>query len=258
MDASQVIVRPGISEKSFQLVQAHNQYTFRVLDGAHQTEIRQAVEDLFDVTVTDARTVTVEAQAQAARRLARHPAVEEGDRRAEARTQDRALRGPSDQQCGSVITSPPRPAGASSLLGLRGGHQDEAGEVAHRGPKKSGGRNNHGASPPPQRRRPQAPVPHHRLQAQASTASPRRSPRSSTTPTAARTSPCCTTPTARSATSSRPRPARRRPCSGRPADIEPGNALALGDIPIGTIVHNIELQPGRGGQLVRAAGVGAS
>ncbi len=71
-DMRRVIVRPVISEKSFQLVQAHNQYTFRVLDGAHKTEIRQAVEDLFDVTVTDVRTVTVQPQAQAARRLARH------------------------------------------------------------------------------------------------------------------------------------------------------------------------------------------
>ena len=58
-DVRRPIVRPVISEKSFQLVQAHNQYTFRVLDGAHKTEIRQAVEDLFDVTVTDVRTVTV-------------------------------------------------------------------------------------------------------------------------------------------------------------------------------------------------------
>jgi len=58
-DIRRVIVRPVISEKSFQLVQAHNQYTFRVLEGAHKTEIRQAVEDLFDVTVTDVRTVSV-------------------------------------------------------------------------------------------------------------------------------------------------------------------------------------------------------
>jgi large subunit ribosomal protein L23 len=59
-DIRRVIVRPVISEKSFQLVQAHNQYTFRVLDGAHKTAIRQAVEDLFDVTVTDVRTTSVQ------------------------------------------------------------------------------------------------------------------------------------------------------------------------------------------------------
>jgi len=42
--------------------------------------------------------------------------------------------------------------------------------------------------------------------------------------------------------------------SGPEADIKPGNALKLKDIPVGTIVHNIELQPGKGGQLVRSAG----
>ncbi len=45
--------------------------------------------------------------------------------------------------------------------------------------------------------------------------------------------------------------------SGRGADIKPGNALMLRDIPTGTIIHNIELIPGRGGQLVRSAGAGA-
>ncbi|RMF84174.1 MAG: 50S ribosomal protein L2 [Nitrospinota bacterium] len=42
--------------------------------------------------------------------------------------------------------------------------------------------------------------------------------------------------------------------AGPTADIKPGNALALQDIPVGTIVHNIELQPGKGGQLARSAG----
>ncbi len=42
--------------------------------------------------------------------------------------------------------------------------------------------------------------------------------------------------------------------SGEGADIKPGNALALKDIPTGTVVHNVELYPGRGGQLARAAG----
>ncbi len=42
--------------------------------------------------------------------------------------------------------------------------------------------------------------------------------------------------------------------SGAGADIKPGNAMALKDIPVGTVVHNVELYPGRGGQLARAAG----
>jgi large subunit ribosomal protein L2 len=45
--------------------------------------------------------------------------------------------------------------------------------------------------------------------------------------------------------------------SGEGADIKPGNALALKDIPVGTIIHNVELKPGRGGQLVRSAGASA-
>jgi large subunit ribosomal protein L23 len=61
-DIRRVIVRPVISEKSFQLVQAHNQYTFKVLAHAHKTAIRRAVEELFDVTVTDVRTVTVQSK----------------------------------------------------------------------------------------------------------------------------------------------------------------------------------------------------
>jgi large subunit ribosomal protein L2 len=42
--------------------------------------------------------------------------------------------------------------------------------------------------------------------------------------------------------------------SGEKADIKPGNALILANIPIGSLVHNIELKPGKGGQLVRSAG----
>jgi large subunit ribosomal protein L2 len=45
--------------------------------------------------------------------------------------------------------------------------------------------------------------------------------------------------------------------SGPGADIRPGNALTLRDIPTGTVVHNIELQIGRGGQMCRSAGAGA-
>jgi large subunit ribosomal protein L2 len=41
------------------------------------------------------------------------------------------------------------------------------------------------------------------------------------------------------------------------ADIRPGNTLPLRSMPAGTIVHNVELKPGKGGQLVRSAGVGA-
>jgi large subunit ribosomal protein L2 len=45
--------------------------------------------------------------------------------------------------------------------------------------------------------------------------------------------------------------------SGPNADIKTGNALPLENIPVGTMIHNIELRPGKGGQLVRAAGTEA-
>ncbi|MBX5475847.1 MAG: 50S ribosomal protein L2 [Clostridia bacterium] len=45
--------------------------------------------------------------------------------------------------------------------------------------------------------------------------------------------------------------------SGENADIRPGNALPLSRIPLGTTIHNVELYPGRGGQLARAAGAEA-
>ncbi len=48
-----------------------------------------------------------------------------------------------------------------------------------------------------------------------------------------------------------------RVISGQQAPARPGNALPLGRIPVGVIVHSVELQPGRGGQLARGAGTGA-
>ena len=45
--------------------------------------------------------------------------------------------------------------------------------------------------------------------------------------------------------------------SGEKIDIKPGNTLPISDIPVGTIIHNIELYPGKGAQLVRTAGAQA-
>ena len=45
--------------------------------------------------------------------------------------------------------------------------------------------------------------------------------------------------------------------SGADADIKPGNTLPIENIPVGTIIHNIEIYPGKGGQLVRTAGAQA-
>ena len=45
-----------------------------------------------------------------------------------------------------------------------------------------------------------------------------------------------------------------RVVSGGKVDVKPGNAMQLGSIPIGTIIHNVELKPGKGGQIARSAG----
>jgi large subunit ribosomal protein L2 len=42
--------------------------------------------------------------------------------------------------------------------------------------------------------------------------------------------------------------------AGRKVDVKPGNAMEIAQMPVGTIVHNIELKPGKGGQMARAAG----
>jgi large subunit ribosomal protein L23 len=61
MDHSQVIIRPVVSEKSYVLSALHR-YTFRVHHEAHKTQIRQAVEALFDVHVVEVRTSTVKSK----------------------------------------------------------------------------------------------------------------------------------------------------------------------------------------------------
>jgi large subunit ribosomal protein L23 len=58
MEPSQVIIRPVVSEKSYVLAAA-DRYTFRVHPEAHKTQIRQAVEQLFDVNVVEVRTSAV-------------------------------------------------------------------------------------------------------------------------------------------------------------------------------------------------------
>lgn len=61
MDASQVIIRPVVSEKSYVLA-TNDKYTFRVHPDAHKTQIRQAVEELFEVKVVGVRTISVKSK----------------------------------------------------------------------------------------------------------------------------------------------------------------------------------------------------
>jgi large subunit ribosomal protein L23 len=61
VNARTVVIRPIVSEKSYALLAA-NKYTFRVHDDANKTQIRQAVEEIFDVRVRDVRTMSVKAK----------------------------------------------------------------------------------------------------------------------------------------------------------------------------------------------------
>jgi large subunit ribosomal protein L23 len=58
MDSHQILISPVVSEKSYSLIE-DNKYSFRVHPKAHKTEIRQAVEELFDVKVEGVNIVKV-------------------------------------------------------------------------------------------------------------------------------------------------------------------------------------------------------
>ena len=61
MDATQIVLAPIVSEKSY-AASARGNYTFKVHPDAHKTHIRQAVEELFDVHVVEVRTASVKSK----------------------------------------------------------------------------------------------------------------------------------------------------------------------------------------------------
>ena len=62
MDQHQVIVRPVISEKSYNLIETEGQYTFQVDRRANKNQIKRAIESAFDVTVDKVNTVNVKSK----------------------------------------------------------------------------------------------------------------------------------------------------------------------------------------------------
>ncbi len=62
MDPHQVIIRPVISEKSYNLIETQNQYTFQVDRRANKNQIKRAVEEAFDVKVNKVNTVNVKSK----------------------------------------------------------------------------------------------------------------------------------------------------------------------------------------------------
>ena len=61
-DPRSILISPVVSEKSYGLIAERGKYTFRVHPKAHKTQIRQAVEQLFDVTVLDVNVSKVPAK----------------------------------------------------------------------------------------------------------------------------------------------------------------------------------------------------
>ena len=62
MDPHQIIIRPVISEKSYNLIESDGQYTFQVDRRANKNQIKRAVENAFDVSVTKVNTVNVKSK----------------------------------------------------------------------------------------------------------------------------------------------------------------------------------------------------
>ena len=61
-DPRSVLISPVVSEKSYGLIAERRKYTFKVLATAHKTQVRQAVEEVFGVTVTAVNIVKVQAK----------------------------------------------------------------------------------------------------------------------------------------------------------------------------------------------------
>ena len=261
MDASQVIIRPVVSEKSF--VQAEiGKYTFRVHADAHKTQIRQAVEQLFDVKVRDVRTVSVKSKPK--RRGHLPPAARARGRRRSCRSSAgdtipifqglegervMAIRKPKPTSPGRRFVTYPDFAEIT---------RSEPEKSLTEGLTKSGGRNARGRKTSRhrgggakrlyrkidfKRRKDGVPakVAHIEYDPNRSAyiallhyvdgekryiLAPQRLAVGATV------------------------------ASGPEAEIRVGNCLPLANIPAGTVIHNVELTPGRGGQLGRSAGSG--
>ena len=260
MDPSQVIIRPVVSEKSYVLATA-DKYTFRVHKDAHKTQIKQAVEALFDVKVLDVRTSAVPSKPK--RRglhLGPHARVEEGRRAGPRGRLDPDLPGPGGRSVMPIRKPKPTSPGRRFVT-----YPDFA-EITKTQPekslteglKKSGGRNANGRKTARHRgggakrlyrivdfKRRKDGVP-------ARVAAIEYDPN--------RTAYIALLHYADGAKAYILAPSRLRVGmiveSGPTADITVGNALPLANMPVGTVVHNVELQPGRGGQLARSAGAG--
>ena len=258
MHARQVILRPVVSEKSYALLAA-NKYTFRVHDRANKTQVRQAIEEIFGVRVRGRPHRLGQAQAEAPRRQQRHRRRwKKADRDPPRGGHDRAVRGPGDRSLMAIKKHKPTSPGRRFATWLQ--HEavtkTEPEKSLTEGLKKSGGRNAHGRVTSRHRgggakrkyrkidfKRRKDGVP---AKVAAIEYDPNRSAHIALLHYLDGEKRYILAPARHLG--------GRHGVLGPDADIAPGNALPLSAIPTGTTVHNVELVPGRGGQLGRSAG----
>ena len=256
-DPRSILLAPVVSEKSYGLIAERGKYTFKVHPKAHKTQIRQAVEQVFDVTVTDVNVSKVPAKPKRRGMTSGTPCrLEEGRRDGGRGTDDRSIRtgglnGSSDSY---KPTSP----------GRRFMSVSDFSEITKTEPEKTllaplprnAGRNNNGRITTRhqggghkrryriidfKRKKDGVPAKVHSIEYD-----PNRSSRIALLHYADGEKRYILAPTRLSV--------GQTVESGPGVDIRPGNALPLAGIPTGTTVHNIELRPGQGGKMVRSAG----
>ncbi len=255
---NQVLLAPVVSEKSYELLE-QRKYAFRVHPDAHKTQVRQAVEELFGVKVQAVNMLKVQAKPKRRGMIRGDEArLEEGDRAAARGRDDRDLRrGPGLMPVRKYKpTSPGRRFMSVSTFDEITKTEPEKSLVEPL--KKSGGRNSYGRITRRHQggghKRQYRKIDFKRLKdgVPAKVAAIEYDPN--------RSARIALLHYADGAKAYILAPARLQVGatveSGPEADIKPGNALPLANIPTGTLVHNVELKPGRGGQLARSAGSG--
>ncbi len=251
-----VILSPVITEKATKLTEA-NQVVFRVTLDATKPAIAKAVADLFKVKVKAVNTVRIKGKRKAFRgKPYTAKRLQESDRD--------ARRGPPDRHHDGIYKmalkqyKPTTPGQRQLVLIDRSGlHKGGPVKALTEGQHRKGGRNNTGrvtvrwqGGGHKQRYRID------RFQAHANSTCPQRSSAWNTIPTAPSFIALIKYKDGELAYILAPQrlAVGDTVVSGDKVDVKPGNAMPLGAMPVGTIVHNIEMKPGKGGQIARSAG----
>ncbi len=256
---NEVLLAPVVSEKSYSLIE-DRKYSFRVHSNAHKTQVRQAVEQLFGVKVIAVNIVIVKPKPKKRNFIeGKRSRLEEGDRPAQRGRHDRHLRGGSGLAMALRKYKPTTPGRrfmtVSSFEEITKSKPEKS---LTESVKKKGGRNNAGRITTRHKggghkrryrvidfKRTKDGVP---AKVAGIEYDPNRSAYIALLHYADGAKAYILAPARLSVGATVE--------SGPTADIKPGNALPLANIPTGTLVHNVELKPGRGGQMARSAGAG--